>query len=425
MSPRARQGDGARYKEKSSGLWAVAIELPPVRWNADGKPVRNRKVQRFKSRAEADKALRELREQKRQMGTLPTVGQTVEGWFTKWLNVHVIPNERPRTADTYRMYVTAYIIPALGASTRLAKLTPDSIRNIEAFITARGLSRSTARNAYHYAAHALDDAMRDGLLLSNPARRVEAPRRRKPDLDVFTVDDAIKLLNHLTLEEGGALWAAYLLTGARRGEIAGLEFDRVGDHLDLSWQLQRLVYVHGCGGTCGRKRAGNCPDRRMDMPEDYEARQVSGGLYLTRPKSQAGWRIIPLVEPLRTILFRHMAVAVENPWGLLFAGLHGRYGTVIPPDPDRFTNDWPRLRDEVFGPGRRVRLHDVRHTTVDLLYAANVPEDVISSIVGHSNRSMTRAYKSRTDLARLQDAMNRLSGLVTPQAIERTPETTE
>ena len=131
------------------------------------------------------------------------------------------------------------------------------------------------------------------------------------------------------------------------------------------------------------------------------------------------------MEPLRTILFRHMAVAVENPWGLLFAGLHGRYGTVIPPDPDRFTNDWPRLRDEVFGPGRRVRLHDVRHTTVDLLYAANVPEDVISSIVGHSNRSMTRAYKSRTDLARLQDAMNRLSGLVTPQAIERTPETTE
>lgn len=418
---RARRGDGGLYKEKSTGLWAVAIELPPVRWNKDGKPVRNRKVQRFKTRTEADAALRDLREQKRQMGTLPTVGMTVEAWFTKWLNVHIIPNERPRTADTYRTYVTSYIIPALGASTRLSKLTPDSIRNIEAFILSHGLSSSTARNAFHYAANALDAAIRDGVLLSNPARRVEAPRRKKPDLDVFTVEDAIKLLNHLSINEGGALWAAYLLTGARRGEIAGLEFDRVGDVLDLSWQLQRLTYTHGCGGDCGRKRAGNCPKRRMDMPEDYEARQVSGGLYLTRPKSSAGWRIIPLVEPLRSILLRHIAVAVENPWGLLFAGLHGRYETVTPPDPDRFTNEWPKLRDAVFGPGRRVRLHDVRHTTVDLLYAANVPEDVISSIVGHSNRSMTRAYRSRVDIARLTAAMESLSGMFTLPETARTP----
>lgn len=421
MASRGRRGDGALYKEKS-GLYAVAIELPPVRWKKNGMPYRNRKVQRFKLRAHAEAALRDLREQKRQMGTLPTVGISVEVWFAKWLKVHVIPNERPRTADTYRTYVTSYIVPALGGATKLSKLTPESIRNIEQFILSQGLSSSTARNAYHYAASSLDDAMRDGFILSNPARRVEAPRRKKPVLDVFSVEDAIKLLAHLTLEGGGALWATYLLTGARRGEIAGLEFDRVGESLDLSWQLQRLVYTHGCDGDCGRVRAGNCPKRVMVMPEDYEVRQVSGGLYLTRPKSNAGWRVIPLVDPLRSILLRHISVARENPWGLVFAGEHGRFGGVIPPDPDRFTKEWPKLRDEVFGPGRSVRLHDVRHTTVDLLYAAGIPEDLISAIVGHSNRSMTRAYKSRTDIARLQDAMHRLSEMFTPPEPERTRE---
>lgn len=35
MATRARSGDGAQYKEKSSGLWAVAIELPPVKWKSE------------------------------------------------------------------------------------------------------------------------------------------------------------------------------------------------------------------------------------------------------------------------------------------------------------------------------------------------------------------------------------------------------
>lgn len=408
---RGRRGDGAVYKEES-GLWAVAIELPPVRWKDDGTPVRKRKVQRFKTRTEADAALRDLREQKRQMGTLPSSSPTVAVWFEKWLRVHVTPRKRPRTADTYRSYVNQYIVPALGASKRLSQIGPEDVRRIESYIYAKGLAPTTARNAYHYAAAALEAAVRNGLLLNNPAARVEPPLAGIPDLDVFTLDDALKLLEHLATHPDRALWMTYLLTAARRGEIAGLEVDRVGDVLDLSWQLQRLAFSHGCLTPCGKKRAGNCPDRRLDVPNDYQVRQVSGGLYLTRPKSKAGWRIIPLVEPLRGVLLTHIAGLAPNPWGLLYAGTHGRYGTTTPPDPDRITREWPKLRDEVFGTGRRVRLHDVRHSTVDLLYLAGVPEDLIQEIVGHSTRSMTRAYKSRSDLIRLESGMKRLSALL-------------
>lgn len=421
---RARSGDGAQYKEKSSGLWVVAIELPPVKWKADGKPYRNRKVQRFKKRADADAALRELREQKRQMGTLPTSSPTVSEWFEKWLKVQVIPNKRPKTAKTYAQYVRSYILPALGPSTQLNKVTPDSVRRIEAFVLSQGLSPSTATNAYHYASAGLEFAVRQGALFFNPAKRVEPPRKSVPDLDVFTLADAIKLLQYLVESNhpDTALWATYLLTGARRSEIAGLEQDRVGDYLDLSWQIQRLEYTHGCGGTCAARRAGNCPERILEKPHDYEARPVKGGMHLTRPKSRSGWRIIPLVEPLRSILLKHAAGAVPNEWGLMFATRHGRYNWPVPPDPDRITNEWPKLRDEVFGPGRRVRLHDIRHCTVDLLYLAKVPEDLIQEIIGHSTRSMTRQYKSRSDVARLQEAMHSLSEMFTPPETVRTRE---
>lgn len=412
MVTRARAGDGARYKEASSGLWAVAIELPPVRWGADGKPIRNRKVQRFKTRTEADAALRDLREQKRQMGTLPTSTPTVEAWFAEWLRVSIVPHKRPRTADTYRGYVSNYIVPALGASTRLGKILPDDVRRIETFILDRGLAPSTARNAYHYASAALSAAVRKGLILNNPASRVEPPRGGIPNLDTFTLTDAVDFLLYLEGHPDKALWYAYLFTAARRGEIAGLEVDRVTDVIDLSWQMQRLVYTHGCMTPCGLKRAGNCPQKRLDMPNDYEVRQISGGLFLTRPKSRAGHRVIALVEPLRSVLLEHMRTMPPNPWGLLFAGTHARYGNVTPPDPDRITTEWPKLRDAVFGPGRSVRLHDIRHSAVDLLYLAGVPEDLIQEIVGHSTRSMTRAYKSRSDMIRHEEAMQKLSGVL-------------
>ncbi|WP_341945691.1 tyrosine-type recombinase/integrase [Microbacterium sp. LWH11-1.2] len=407
MASRARSGDGAQYKEKSSGLWAVAIELPPIKWHSDGTPFRNRKVQRFRTRAEADTALRELREQKRQMGTLPSASPTVETWFAKWLKMQVIPNKRPKTAKTYEQYVRSYIVPALGASTLLSKVTPDTVRRIEAFVIGQGLSPSTATNAYHYASAGLEFAVRQGALFFNPAKRVEPPRKAVPDLDVFTLSDADRLLKYLEDNHHPdlALWATYLLTGARRSEIAGLEIDRIGDTLDLSWQLQRLEYTHGCGGTCSHRRAGNCPERVLQKPHDYEVRQIKGGMHLTRPKSRAGWRIIPLVDPLRRHLLQYIAQAPANEWGLVFATKHGRYKWMVPPDPDRITHEWPKIRDEVFGPGRRVRLHDIRHTAVDLLYRAGVREEIIQEIIGHSTRAMTRAYRSRTEPGQLEAGM--------------------
>jgi integrase len=62
-----------------------------------------------------------------------------------------------------------------------------------------------------------------------------------------------------------------------------------------------------------------------------------------------------------------------------------------------------------------VVLHGARHTTVDLLYAAKVPEDLITQVVGHSTRTMTRLYKTRLDIVRATEGMQALSNLLHPQ----------
>jgi integrase len=230
---------------------------------------------------------------------------------------------------------------------------------------------------------AFEAAVREGRMSRNPCKQMAAPRKNVAKLEALNVEEAMRLLRHVESDEQyGARWAMALLTGARRGELLGLEWDRVTDVIDLSWQLQRLSL-----GQLGEPV----------VPNDYEFRHLYGGLYLTRPKSRAGWRVIPLVEPLKTILETHRRLNPPGKYGLVFT----RSGR--PVDPDYDSKLWIKEL-EASGIQKKVRLHDLRHSAVDLLYSAGVPEQVIIQLVGHSTVSMTRAYASR-DVARLRQAM--------------------
>jgi integrase len=392
------KGEGSVYK-RDDGLWCASVELP----SATGK--RRRKVISSKDKATVIRKLSAIQTQLRTHGDLPTADQTVEQWFTYWLE-DLLPKEgRPNTVKGYRTVIQKYIIPTIG-KVRLEQLTPAHIRRVHTAILqapkypkdpSRGtLSSTYALNAHRIMASSLTTAEREGRVTRNVAKLTAAPRKAAREvlaLDLEEVIHVLEVVSRQTHAELGSRWATSLLTGARRGEVIGLERDRVGDVIDLSWQLQRL------------KLTG--VDGKPDVPADFEYRHLVGGLYLTRPKSAAGWRIVPLVEPLRGILQRYIAATPDNEFGLVWAP-RGR-----PLDPDQDSAAWHDvLRDaEIL---KDVPLHGARHTTVDLLYLAGVPEDIIMEIVGHSTRSVTRGYKSQRNKTRLTDAMLQMSELLTP-----------
>lgn len=360
--------------------WQVSVELRTV----GGQ--RRRKVKRSKDKATAIRLLAELRKQVEEAGDIPTASPTVEQWFTHWLEV-IAPREiRPKTLANYRSLSSKWIIPEIGRI-KLEKLTPAHVRRVTENVIAHR-SSSTALSVYRVLASSLADAERESTITRNPARKVKPPRKARTNLDVLTTAEAARFVNESIAANTGLLWVAYILTGARRGELLGLQWDRVTDVLDLSWQLQRF------------------PVGEFKVPADYEYQQLTDTLYLTRPKSSAGQRTIPIVEPLYSQLARWRALSPTNPYNLVFVTGEGQ-----PLDPDRVSKDWVKAR-RAAGITKNVRLHDLRHTTADLLYEAKAPEHIIIDILGHSNRAMSQAYRSRGVSAAHRDVMVRMNAIV-------------
>jgi integrase len=380
------KGEGAIY-QNANGLWTATIELPPV----DG--TRRRKVIRSKDKNVVIKKMADAKTLLSVNGDLPSDSQTVEQWFGYWLENLAVRTVRPKTLGGYRSVIKMHVNPVIG-KVPLTKLTPAHIRRVTDKL-ALTHSSTYALNAHRVMSSGLTDAEREGRIFRNPAKLTKAPRKRLAELEVLTTAEAAQFIRQFGDDPSAFMWATFLLTGARRGELLGLTWDRVTDELELSWQLQRH--------TVGK-------DGGLVAPSDYEHKHLTGGLYLTRPKSGAGWRVVPLVDPLRSILQRWRLVAPANEYGLVFARPDGQ-----PIDPDSATKAWPEFLAAA-GITKAVRLHDLRHTAVDLLYEAGVPEVVIQEIVGHSSRSVTRGYKSRGNREQLEKAMLGLSTLLELQA---------
>lgn len=388
------KGEGSIYKRAKDGMWCASVELPAA---PDGS--RRRKVICRKDKADVIRIMRETQAQVSKHGDMPTSSITLEKWMTHWLDDIAAKKLRPKTLAGHRTVMDNYIIPILGKK-RLDKITAADVRKLHDVMQAtpkdvnlRGetdlpadtemLSSTYALLTHNVLSIALKVAHREGRITANPCELVDRPTVRHTEQGALDVREATKLLQHIGTRADRALWATFLLTGARRGEILGLEADRVTDVLDLSWQLQRITDI-------------------TKAPANWEHRHLRSTLYLSRPKSKAGWRIVPLVEPLRSILALHMAGQTS---GLIFT----RDGE--PWDPDGATKAWKALLVEAGLPDDVV-LHGTRHTAVDMLYAAGVPEQVIMEIVGHTTRAVTRGYKTKGNRLQLTDAMDKMSKLL-------------
>jgi integrase len=385
MSPTTRgKGEGSVYQRASDGMWCVSVELPP---GADGK--RRRRVVCRKDKRKAIEELRKAQADLEQHGDIVVRSMTLGEWLDYWIENIYAPRNEPGTTKNARGHIRKWIKPTIG-DRPLSKVTPSHVRLVHKAIEEGSTSTTLVRAVHNTLSTALRDAVREGggLLRQNPCDLMDRPGMLMGERDGLTLDQAVQLLAHIATRPDRAMWATFLLTGARRGEVLGLETDRVGETILFSWQLKRISNFE-------------------DAPKTRVYRHMGGKLYLSALKSRKGniqkGREIPLVEPLRSILALHMQG--RGP-GLVFTEPDG---SAI--KPDDITLRWHRLLKDAGLPDDTV-LHGSRHTTVDLLVMAGVPMHTIKDIVGHTTEAMTAKYTRRANLPQLESAMEKMGALL-------------
>jgi integrase len=393
-------GDGGLFKRKD-GLWVGAVELPKI----DGK--RRTKTVSSKDRNVAMAKLKKMRRDVED-GRI-----AVAQWLNRWITDIHGPTIRPTTKVGYESCIRLYIVPVIG-SKRLEKLVPQDVRDMHRH--AAKTSQRAAQKSHVIIQRALSDAVNEGLVARNVAAIVHKPKAKTVQREPLTADQA-KLLLRVAINGGdpwATRWAAALLLGARQGELLGLQWDRVdleAGLVDLSWQLQQLQQSHGCGPKdvssglypCGKVRVGFCPQRHWNLPPGFEFKVLHRSLVLTRPKTQAGYRVVPLPLPLWEML-RRMPQGDLNPHGLVWHHEDGR-----PIGPRKDYGNWQLSLTAAELPA--APLHVARHTTATLLLEAGVSEQVRMQILGHTSVQVTRGY-AHVDQSLAREAMKSLGNLL-------------
>ena len=224
---------------------------------------------------------------------------------------------------------------------------------------------------------AFRQAMRWQLVSVNPSDGVTPPKTEAPTLTMPDAGQISKLLDAAD-DEFRPMLAVIAGTGLRRGEAAALRWD--GVELDSDRPTLRVA-----GST---QRAG-------------------GELRVMPPKTQRGYRVVPLPASVAGVLRRVRAEQAErrliagsawNDEGYVFDRGDGR-----PLDPDDLTKAFGRARARSGVAG--VRLHDLRHHFATLHMANGTNARIVSDLLGHSNVAFTMMVYSHPDAELAATAM--------------------
>jgi integrase len=264
-----------------------------------------------------------------------------------------------------------------------------------------GKSAATAHQAHRTVRTALNEAVRRGHLVHNPASLAKAPRLSEHEVEPFGVEEVQQLPTTAMNSRNGVRWAVALALGLRQGEALGLKWSDVD--LDAGVLVVRRARLrprwrHGCDGKCGHQHGGRCPQRIADRTETAET------------KSRAGLRTVGLPDQLVMLLRQHRAdqnaerAAAAQLWNegdWLFATPTG-----APINPRTDYAEWKRLLTAAGV--RDARLHDARNTAATVLLILGVPERAVMGVMGWSNSAMAARYQHVTasiqrDIARRVD----------------------
>ncbi|MBT9171959.1 MAG: Transposase [Syntrophomonadaceae bacterium] len=370
----------------SDGLWVAVASLgfDP----ATGRPVR--KPFYGQTRKEAVEGMQKATAEIKSGGYIEPTKTTFGEWLDKWLTAYKKGQIKTSTYESYETLINVHIKPALG-KIPMAKLQANALQSFynQKLESGRhdgegGLSTRTTRYLHAIIRQALQQAVKEGLLIRNVADATSPPTIRNKQMQPL-VEAA--LVDFLEAAKEDRLFAAYLVaatTGLRRGELLGLCWDCVDLERGVIAVSRQLITLKG--GAFLEETTKSKSGRRSVTLTDDATRELK-----SHRKRQAQEKLL-------------LGAAYQDS-GLVFCREDGN-----PLDPGRFTKSFQRRLEAAGLP--KVRLHDLRHTHATLLLARGIPAKLVQERLGHSSITMTLDLYSHVTPEMQKLAAESLNGLL-------------
>lgn len=355
MARKRKNGDGT-IRQRADGRWEGRYVI-----GYDDKGYPKTKNVLAKTKRECAEKLRKLKEE---LGGIKSdkvkPDMRFGDWLEYWYETHSKPKIRPTTQLGYESRIRLHIVPEIG-NIPLNKLTQNDLQQFYARLKkngrkslieryGEGLSDRMVRMCHATCRTALEKAVQDGLIRTNPAIGCKLPPKRARELQVLDRDELQRFLIQAQAEGYYELFLLDLATGLRRGELMALQWD------DLDFETGVLNV-------------------------NKQVYQVNGELQFSEPKTKNSIRKIVLPPSVVEVL-REYRKTVDSRW--MF--------------PSPVKEDCPltpgvvrkRLQLILEHAGcKHVRFHDLRHTFATLALQNGMDVKTLSAMLGHVSAATT------------------------------------
>ena len=318
-------------------------------------------------------------------------------WLDTWAREY-LGGVKPKTVVSYEGLIRNHIKPALGAL-RLDELHPHTVQSFYNSLSEpngerQALSAKTIKNVHGVLHKAIDQALKNGYIKSNPTDACILPQIEKSEINPLDSNEISLFLQSIRGHKFENVFLFMLFTGVRRGEAIGLTWDCIDFERGTVTIKQQLQPVNGASGD-----------------------------YVLVPTKSSKWRVIAPAGAIMVMLRQQMGTQEVQkafapswePGNFVFTDDRGKHLS-----PYTVYHNYKRLL--VASGISDHRLHDLRHSYAVAAIRSGDDIKTVQGNLGHATASFTLdVYGHVTDQMRRESA-DRMDQFIASVSTQPEPE---
>lgn len=307
---------------------------------------------------------------------IPLFQPYAEGYIIRYKQRKIAAN----TLVGYNGYLNNHLIPAFGKF-QLDRITVNSVQDFMLHEADKGCAKATIDKMMQLLSQIMDSAVEDEFILRNPckSKRLYNPSAKQKKVKAYPpglykrIEGLLTLVSH---ENDRLYLGLCLYTGLRQGEIVALRWEDVDFPAGFIHVQHTIQYAGKNVGT------------------------------LKTPKTENGFRDVPIMQQLKTLLLQF-----QKPEGFILGGQR-QAGQDMLMTHQAVKNMDMRINDLLKANGIKEPFysHRMRHTVLTLLNNSRLADDKsLQAWAGHQDAAFTRRQYMNSQEEQMQQVGNAFS----------------